>query len=339
MNTSKRSNDDKIKLFVSLFQGLKNVYGTYDPDTSKHWQERKGVTRDVILNHLSGKNPYGFYPLMEDRTLVAVADFDNQNCEPPLNFINRANHYGLAAYLEKSKSKGYHVWMFFEKKGIDAWKIRMVMQYLLEEIEASDTEIFPKQDSLSKTNEFGNFINAPLFGKLVAEGRTVFIQPDKSLQQYPNQWEVLESIKRIKVSEIDEIIETNELKRSEDQHSTVEKTTETTNENYKVNGFALPVCIRKILSEGVTFDQRVACFRLAIHLQRVGIPQDIAQIILIEWSNKNKPVENKEIITEEEIIEQTKNGYKEKYTGYGCHINIIRAFCNTTCPIKMKNPR
>ena len=42
---------------------------------------------------------------------------------------------------------------------------------------------------------------------------------------------------------------------------------------------------------------------------------------------------------EEEITEQTKNGYNEKYTGYGCHINVIKAFCNTTCPMNMKNPR
>jgi hypothetical protein len=32
----KLSNNEKIRLFISLFQGLKNVFGTYSTQSGKH---------------------------------------------------------------------------------------------------------------------------------------------------------------------------------------------------------------------------------------------------------------------------------------------------------------
>ena len=67
----------KIKLFASLFRGLDKAYGTYEPNTGRHWQIKKQVTQETIYNHLSGSQPYGFYPLVGERTHVGVADFDD----------------------------------------------------------------------------------------------------------------------------------------------------------------------------------------------------------------------------------------------------------------------
>ena len=50
---------------------------------------------------------------MGDKTSVGVADFDKGNPEPAIEFIQRAEHYALTVYLERSKSKGYHAWLFF----------------------------------------------------------------------------------------------------------------------------------------------------------------------------------------------------------------------------------
>ena len=47
------SNQEKIRLFFSLFQGLKNVYGTYSTQSEKHWQIKGKVTEKVIENHLT----------------------------------------------------------------------------------------------------------------------------------------------------------------------------------------------------------------------------------------------------------------------------------------------
>ena len=125
----------KNKLFLSLFKGLKNVYGTYSTKSGKHWQIKGMVIEKIIYNHLIGKQPYGFYPLINDKTSVGIADFDDHNPLPAIAFIKRAAHYGLNAYLEKSKSKGYHVWLFFSEEGVSARKLRIVMKYILDEIE------------------------------------------------------------------------------------------------------------------------------------------------------------------------------------------------------------
>jgi hypothetical protein len=110
----KRSTAQKIAVYQSFFSGLTNVYGTYDPANGRSWQEKKPVTFDTLLKHLQGKNPYGVYLLVGDRTRAVAADFDDPDVNPPVEFINKAKHYGLPAYLETSKSKGFHAWVFFE---------------------------------------------------------------------------------------------------------------------------------------------------------------------------------------------------------------------------------
>ncbi len=186
--------------------------------------------------HLKGIKPYGFYPLTGNLTRVGVIDFDNDDPELPINFIDRAIHYEIYAYLEKSKSKGYHVWMFFSNKGVSARKVRIVIKYILEEIKSPDTEIFPKQNVIYENGSFGNFINAPLFGKLVPEGKTLFIRHDATLKPYPNQWEVLESIKRINEDILDSIIDINSLDEEQDADA---------NQNSCITdnktGFSLPI--------------------------------------------------------------------------------------------------
>jgi len=49
-----------------------------------------------------------------------------------------------------------------------------------------------------------------------------------------------------------------------------------------------------MLNEGVTFNQRVACFRIAVHLKRVGLPYDAVIAILTNWRLKNHPKKIKE---------------------------------------------
>ena len=203
---------EKIKLFASLFRGLDKAYGTYDPNTGRHWQIKKQVNQETIYNHLSGSQPYGFYPLVGERTHVGIADFDDGNPEPAIQLVERARHYRIHAYLEISKSKGYHVWMFFSKAA-PARKVRMVLRHILNEIDSPNTEVFPKQDFISGSDSFGNFINAPLFGRLVPQGKTVFIQPDANLRPFSNQWAVLDSINRVGEDTLDWIIELNSLEK------------------------------------------------------------------------------------------------------------------------------
>ena len=188
-----RTTGNKIALFRQFFSGLPSAYGTYHPVSGQVRQVKAPVTDKVILSHLQGKQPYGVYLLKGDRTRAVVADFDTHDRFQPVEFMNVASHYKISSYIERSKSKGYHVWIFFGQGGVPACKARLVVKNILDEIEAPDTEFFPKQNSLESSNlQFGNFINAPLFGALVPKGKTVFIDPT-TFKPYQDQWVFLRS--------------------------------------------------------------------------------------------------------------------------------------------------
>ena len=110
-----RKTADKIRIFRKLFSGLTNVYGTYDSVNGRVWQVKEPVTNDTIPAHLKGLRPYGVYLLNGDHITAIAADFDNPSALPPVEFINAAQHFRLPAYIETSKSKGFHAWSFLTK--------------------------------------------------------------------------------------------------------------------------------------------------------------------------------------------------------------------------------
>ena len=264
--TRQRSTADKIALFRRRFSGLDYVYGTYDPGTGRACQVKAPVTETVILSHLQGKKPYGVYLLVNDKTRAAAVDFDHDDPLPVLEFVDAARHYGLPAYVERSKSKGYHLWLFFDEGGVLAAKARAVIRRILEEIGAAGVEVFPKQDSLGVGTFYGNFINAPLFGALVPNGRTVFVDPAVGLRPFPDQWEVLANVELISERKLDEIIEMNGISPGSRPFEPVIQR----GEGSTAPRGGLAPCARRMLQEGVRENQRVACFRLAIHLRKKG---------------------------------------------------------------------
>jgi len=319
---------EKVTLFRSLFVGRTDVFGTFDPANGRSWQIKKPVTDETILSHLKGKQPYGVYLLEGHSTKAIAVDFDTQDPFPPFEFQNTARHYQLPAYIEISKSKGFHIWIFFNDKGVPAAKARLAVKHVLDEIEHPDEEIFPKQDFIDIESSFGNFINAPLFGLLVPRGKTVFVDP-ATMKPYVDQWEFLSSIERVDEQVLDGIIEINDL--------TIEKNRNGSSNDALAAGFAgrfgLPPCVQSMLREGVHRFQRVSFFRLAVHLKRVGLPYDSVVSALKAWSLKNRPTDGKRVITEQEIIDQTSYAFNHHYTGYGCNSEAMGPFCQPDCPV------
>ena len=324
-----RTKAQKIALFKSYFTGLMHVYGTYDAATGQVCQIKAQVTDQVVERHLRGRKPYGVYLLCKDRTAALAADFDDDNPEKPIEFVSLAKHYGLMAYLERSKSKGHHhAWLFTELPNVPAAKIRLVAFHILDEIGCPNTEVFPKQDCLDTNTRFGNFINAPLNGRWVPQGRTVFVNPNNALRPYPNQWDLLETIQRIPESLLDDIIETNVLRTAPRLPARTNTNAPTYNRTY-----GLPPCAQRMLAQGVTENQRVACFRLAIALKKTGLPYDATIAILTHWAPRNQPTDNKRVITETEIRSQTSDAYSKNYMGCGCETPEIAIFCSTDCAV------
>ena len=330
MTQRTRSDEQKITIFRQCFSGLAHAYGTYDPSTGCVRQVKQPVTDAVILNHLRGRQPYGVYLLVDDRTRAVVADFDDDDPMPPRECLEQARHYHVPAYIERSKCKGYHVWVFADQAGVLAASARAVMRLILDEIGRSTTELFPKHDRLDPGTRYGNFINAPLFGKLVAQGHSVFVDPLHNMNPYPDQWDVLAGVERVCQRQLDDIIEINDLAQlaQDGPHAP------SPDQRPASHRYGLPKCAVRMLSDGVSANQRVSCFRLAVHFKRLGLPQDIAVAALRAWSAKNRPHDRGGIITEAEIIAQTQCAFGNHYRSYGCEDAIIGAYCDPNCPLQ-----
>jgi len=323
-----RTTAEKVAIYRKLFPGLLHAYGTYDPKSGRIWQVKAPVTDRVIRDHFMGRQPYGVYLLVKDRTRAIAADFDSENRLTVMNFVAKAKRYGISAYVERSKSKGYHAWIFFEEQGVPAAKARLVVRHLLDEIEEPNTEIFPKQDTIDNNNKYGRFINAPLFGSLVSQGKSVFLDL-QSFIPYPDQWTLLESVDKLSESILDETIETNSLSLIQLPPRDLKPNPENGNTRY-----SLPICARKMLKDGVSQYQRPSCFRLAVHLKNLGLPYDVAVAALKTWALKNKPTNGKGVIRNSEVISQTSSAYNKPYAGYGCDTEAIEPFCEPSCPVK-----
>lgn len=330
-----RKTSEKINIFRNLFVGLPNVYGTYDLSSGKARQVKASVTNEVFLKHLQGYQPYGVYLLVNDRTRAVVVDFDSANKMWPFEFLSSADHYGIEAYIECSKSKGFHVWIFFNNNGVPAFKARVVAQHILNEIEQPSTEIFPKQDRLDTNIQYGNFIYAPLFGALVPRGKTVFVDPG-TYKPYQDQWSFLKSVKKSDEAILDEIIELNNL----EVDPPINCTNPTKLTKNIANAFGLPLCAQVMFQDGVSKNQRCACFRLAVHLKRLGFPLDGAIALLVHWSHKNKPANRKKmVITEKEIVAQASYAFQRNYTAYGCESDEVKPYCQPECPVNLARSR
>ena len=154
--TQSSNEDEKIRLFHSLFRGRQDVYARrfesrktgksgYQPDCSNEW--RAGICRkpqikcgrcehrqfvslseSVIQKHLMGRDPadregkdftIGIYPLLLDETCWFLAvDFDKSSWQKDGQaFRETCALYGVPASLEKSRSgNGAHIWIFFSEQ-------------------------------------------------------------------------------------------------------------------------------------------------------------------------------------------------------------------------------
>jgi len=234
--------DQKIQLYKNIFRARENVFAMhwqkadksasgYTPVCLNEWKRgtclklNRGRCRDCeskkyakfseqyIDQHLRGYKTYGIYPLLEDNTsYFIVADFDGKNWEKDaVKFIRECRKQNLFTYLERSRSgSGGHVWLFFEDK-YPAYKSRNIAINILKdakiidqfEKEDSYDRLFPNQDTLSGKG-LGNLIALPLQGESRKQDNTVFIDL-KTLTPFEDQWEVLNKIKKISISKLDEL--------------------------------------------------------------------------------------------------------------------------------------
>lgn len=297
---------EKIQLYRSIFRGREDVYGSGTCI-------RKQLTDDIISDHINGINRIGIYPLInKNQTLFIVVDIDKDIPLLAKDYYDRAKHYLLPTYIERSKSKGYHCWHFFINP-IEAKKARILIKEILSEIELN-TEIFPKQD---ETDDVGNFIYLPLFNE-GKDGRTVFVDPDNGFEPYPDQWEVLRNIKKIIPEQVEGIIELNDFQNKELHEIETPQSEKWIFQT--LNG----------IHEGE--GRNDACFKLSRYYIS-KLPPDVAWQTMQIWNSKNiPPLSEKEFqITFNSALKYQKDNHEQ--------IKIENNITEKACPPSTEKPK
>jgi hypothetical protein len=197
----------KTELILRFFSGRKDALIYQDPKTGGVKTAYEGIAT-WIPNHLNGSMRIGVFPCVNDETKWSILDFDSEDRGVIDKIYACLLDHNLFPYLERSKSKGFHIWIFFDEP-VRASDIRLVLLHLVNKagIDPKTIEIFPKQDNADKT---GNGVFLPLQGQSIKQGRNVFV--NNAYVPYPDQWDFLSKVHFTKAETITSIIEDADLK-------------------------------------------------------------------------------------------------------------------------------
>ena len=181
------------KPFWDLFEGFSYAYGSDAGGCV--WEE---VTDDLLKRHRSGEEMIGVYPMVYDpeETLPAGSggwqDVDGHKIYPDMkpelwkcmwgaididegddsliyaqNVATVLQALAMQGWVELSRSKGCHVWVFVED-WVEAPTMRRALQAVCQMADIKYDAVYPKQDSLPGPP--GNYMRLP-YGGARPEGR------------------------------------------------------------------------------------------------------------------------------------------------------------------------
>jgi len=211
----------KLTLLKDLFISRYDGYGLETPEGVKF--KKEPLTDEVLLAHLKGSKRIGTPPFTGKNGAVKWFVFDvdeskesvkarekldpesRKKAEGEADLRLRAKteeirlaliREGFFPYVERSRRRGYHVWVFFSEPA-EAEIVRNA--FLKFEVKTSKVnlgvEIFPKQNL--PTSTYPGWVFLPLHGRSVKEDRGVFLSED--FAPFEDQWETLSKIKRSKI--------------------------------------------------------------------------------------------------------------------------------------------
>lgn len=298
----------------------------------------KPLSEYAVRQHLAGKARLGLYLLTpEGRCHWAAIDLDGVSRAAVLDLTAQASAWGVDVPVEKSKSKGWHLYVFFAE-WVPAAKARALLRGLIATAgwDAHRIELFPKQDTPGADGK-GNVLYMPWHGGSVAEGRCLFVNiADDQWPPYPDQAAYLASVPRLTTEDLDRLLAEHTLNVAP---SPPPSPSNGGGENQEKGTTTLPLppCADRIYREGVTSPGRSDwCHFLARHLRRRGLPEEAVVGLLREWNRKNRP----EPLPEGKVGEMVRSAYAKAYTSLGCeYLPGAKELCGGACPVERKAER
>jgi hypothetical protein len=155
--------DTTIDGFITLFRGRGDCYGHDNGGCV-----RKPLDRDVFVGHLQGGDAIGVYPAVPGNPPFCVwgcIDIDVDDLGAARLMKRTLASADVESWVERSRSKGYHVWVFSSER-VPAEDMRRMLLAAHQVAGYPAREVNPKQSDVS-LHKVGNYVRLPYWGGLV----------------------------------------------------------------------------------------------------------------------------------------------------------------------------
>lgn len=165
-------------MFTSLFYGNCTAVGTEEGGCERIGHPSSSPTKwwmDKVQMHLQYGGPHaiGVYPIVNNHVKWACIDWDEGDeisWGHARNVQQALDEFGVPMYIERSRSKGYHGWVFFTE-WVPIEPVRKALIVACQIVDAPHREVNPKQFKLAD-GQLGNYVRLPYPGRrLRPDGR------------------------------------------------------------------------------------------------------------------------------------------------------------------------
>lgn len=148
-----------VSSFVNLFRGRGDVYGHDEGRCVK-----EALTFQKFVEHLDGVESIGVYPIVPSKgdykVVWGCSDFDTAEAWSHAKALHDAfTAAGVMSWVERSRSKGFHVWVFCMDL-VEASAMRNMFLAAHQVADVPATEVNPKQTRLA-SGQYGNYVRLP----------------------------------------------------------------------------------------------------------------------------------------------------------------------------------
>lgn len=169
-----------VDQFDELFDGRRDVWGAIEGRCV-----RTSLTPQLWWEHLYGGISVGVYPLVHDsndnkhyvKWGCTDIDLGYDKIALAKNMHKALKALGITSWVEKTKGKGFHIWVFCTT-WVPAATMRNALLVAHQLAGVPPTEVNPKQVDASTTQHgLGNYVNVPYFNDHAQLGKRVVFPP------------------------------------------------------------------------------------------------------------------------------------------------------------------
>jgi hypothetical protein len=161
MGTEHQPTKQQLVTFCNLFDGNRDAHGT-----DVGGAVREPLTAQKVLAHLTGGDGIGVYPIRHNNGAIEVVwgccDIDTGDWREAYMLSTALKGMGMNVHVERSRSKGWHVWVFVPD-WVPAAMMRRALKVAYKMIDLPAKEANPKQETL-RPDQLGNYVRLPYKG-------------------------------------------------------------------------------------------------------------------------------------------------------------------------------